>query len=207
MANLRAYAQMVDEAEKYQCPKNWPTDLYAIDRAYMEWEYSPRTFGWILRENGTHLIFSSNDSATITYWTQNDRGSEMFYLYWYDGDWLRSVSRERMLELTATLPSHEDRKKLQRNDGPGNPNFFWLHNRIEQLHIQEEMRRGRVRDHVDLVVPLRGMPLAADHIMFQFRYIDSLNHYSDALAPRDPIAEKPEFPEYVGWDGKVHGEF
>ncbi len=186
MANLRAYGQMVDEAEKYSLPKTWPTDLYCVDRAYMEWDNAPRTFGWILRESGTHLIMSKEDKAAIEYWTQN-RGSEMFYLYWYDGDWLRTIERAEMLQAASELPSWNAERDGNTHGIPTrSPGYIWLTNRIEQLHIQEEARRGRVRDHLSLVElrPSYRNPLSVEHISFQFPYIDSLGHWSDKLKPR-----------------------
>ncbi|SRR6266568_1149097 len=53
---MKAYFAMVRIAESLNWPENYQDDLYVHDYAYLASDNAPSSFGWVLRNNGTHII-------------------------------------------------------------------------------------------------------------------------------------------------------
>lgn len=178
MANLRAYAQMVDEAKKLGFPEMYETDLYVIDRAYMEWDHAPRVFGWIIRKLGTHLLLTRQDKATAEYW-QKEAGAEC---YWYDGHNLNHVTSQELLDLLATspdIPSQVYKRPTQY--------LVTLNNRIEYLRMLERHRNGNYDGQVCWAQASNYNPHAYDYEHFSWPIIHGLHHSSQYYGPRSEV--------------------
>jgi len=93
-----AYNLIKAESEKVGWPKHYETDLDMDARSIqMLYENDDLVrFGWGIRENGTHLVFSAKDVSQInTVWIH-----ELVRWYYFDGYDLREMS---VLELCDIL--------------------------------------------------------------------------------------------------------
>lgn len=95
MANWAAYRAMKIEAAHLGLPQNFRDDLYKHDRRTLSRKTAPDTFGWILRESGTELLYIGNKwSITTAKYYQNYPEAHYF---WYDGSALQYVEPDEMI--------------------------------------------------------------------------------------------------------------
>ena len=71
----------------------------------------------------------------------------------------------------------------------------------------------RVQDMTDAQLDTELKDLAGHFSYLERQGLDDSDHYSDALDRKYAIwaeqraRRRPEFPTYVGWDGREHAEF
>ena len=91
MANRKGYRAIKEESERVGWPTHFRTDLTKHDRNTLSKKDMPREFGWVLREHGTHLLFSPCDGINLDWAKVISHNTEARF-YWFDGEDLRPVS-------------------------------------------------------------------------------------------------------------------
>ncbi len=100
------YQVLMAESKRVGWPEAYREDLTVYDRLSLQTE-KPEEFGWVLRRNGTHLIFDKEEwygnkeyetlrktRFTIGFLEACINQSEENLFYWFSGGKLKQVSRD-----------------------------------------------------------------------------------------------------------------
>lgn len=96
--NLEAYRALKAEAKRSGMPQSHREDVTQIDRSILSKKDAPRAFAWATRETGTDLFPPDYIGAYNWALAQQSSGR---HFYWYDGEQLREVGFQSMINHLA----------------------------------------------------------------------------------------------------------
>jgi hypothetical protein len=92
---MTAYQQLKQASRDVGWPLSFPTDLTSHDRARLQGDDAPATFGWVLRECGTLIIDPRIGRNTLNgFLAHLCSNGQRDLFFWWDGSKLHSLSFE-----------------------------------------------------------------------------------------------------------------